>query len=357
MCDKFYQKIHIIYFFVIKYSANIFRKEENMKKFLIALSLCASTAVFASDADYNWEFTPTVGGVMPEGSSGLRDSFVYGLRIAKNFENAFVDQLELGYDRVSDFDLKYAGSEPNLNMYHANLVKNLVNFSDNFKLYGLAGLGYMDFSKDVEGADKSGGFAQYGLGLKYYWAENFATKLEARHVMNWDEGDDFMFYTLGFGVDFGKRYAAAAAPSVGDEDGDGVLDNVDRCPGTPKGVVVDEYGCEKVIRLDLGVNFAFDSAKIKPEYMDKIRTVSSFMAEHNDYTVLLEGNTDSVGSEAYNKKLSEKRAAAVAEALMSLGVSADKITTSGLGESNPIADNSTAAGRAQNRRVDAKFRK
>ena len=81
------------------------------------------------------------------------------------------------------------------------------------------------------------------------------------------------------------------------------------------------------------------------------------MSEHPDYTVRLEGNTDSRGSDEYNQKLSERRAAAVAKALAHFGVSADKITTVGLGEKNPIASNDTDAGRAQNRRVDAKFRK
>jgi len=328
-----------------------------MKKVLLALSLCAATALVANESNYHWEFTPTIGGVLPEGSSGLEDSFVFGLRLAKNFEDSFIDQIELGYDRVNDFHLKNAGQEPNQDVYFVNLVKNLVHFTDDFSLYGLIGAGYMDFSKKVEEIDYDSGFAQYGLGLKYYWADNFATKLEVRDAIHFEEGDHYMYYTLGFAVDFGSRYATPAAAVDGDEDGDGVPDSIDRCPGTPAGVVVDEYGCEKVIRLNLGVNFAFDSDKIKPEYMDKIKVVSDFMAEHPDYSVLLEGHTDSVGAEAYNQGLSERRAAAVANALMSLGVDGSKISTTGYGETQPIADNSTAEGRAENRRVDAKFRK
>ena len=81
------------------------------------------------------------------------------------------------------------------------------------------------------------------------------------------------------------------------------------------------------------------------------------MSEHPDYRVVLEGHTDSIGKEAYNQKLSEKRANAVAKALEDLGVSGDKIKTVGFGETKPIADNKTKQGRAENRRVEAKFNK
>lgn len=335
-----------------------------MKKVLLALSLCASTALLAHDANYEWEFTPTIGGTLHEGNMDLDDSFTFGLRVAKNLsEDWWLDQIELGYDYQDSVGLhglsdKPGAEKPDVHSYFVNVVKDLYHFNDDFKLYGLAGLGYMDYSSKVGGEDYDDGFGQYGLGLKYYYTDNFATKLEVRDAISFHEADHTMFYTLGFAADIGKRFAdPEPVAQVGDEDGDGVLDDVDRCPGTPAGVVVDEFGCEKIIRLDLGVNFAFDSAKIKPEAMGEIRKVSDFLNEHPDYSVVLEGHTDSKGSEAYNQKLSEKRAAAVADALVSLGVSSDRISSVGFGESQPIADNSTAAGRAKNRRVDAKFRK
>ena len=226
------------------------------------------------------------------------------------------------------------------------------------KIIDLIVYDYMDYTKDVfNDGDQDSGFWQYGLGLKYYITKNFATKLEARDAIRFEDGNHVLFYTLGFGVDFGKRYADAVAAGCTDEDNDGVCDDVDRCPGTAAGVVVDEYGCEKVIRLNLGVNFATDSAKISDEYMSEIKTVSDYLNEHSDYSVILEGHTDSTGSAAYNQKLSEKRAAAVAGALQNFGVDAGKITSVGYGESQPIATNATKEGRAQNRRVDAKFRK
>ena len=349
-----------ILIFVIKLQDKFFLKGCLMKKVLLALSLCASTALMANEANYGWEITPTVGGSLHEGNMDLDQAFVYGLRLAKNLENSFIDQIELGFDRSSRIGLDDATSteKPDANYYFANVVKNIVNFTDNLKLYGLLGLGYMDYSAKVSDEDYDSGFGQYGLGLKYYWTDNFATKLEARDAIRFNDGNHILFYTLGFAADFGKRYAdAAPATGCADEDNDGVCDNMDRCPGTPAGVVVDEYGCEKIIRLNLGVNFATDSAKISPEYLEEIKTVANFMGDNPDYSVILEGHTDSTGSAAYNQKLSEKRAAAVAGALQNFGVDAAKISSVGYGESQPIATNATKEGRAQNRRVDARFRR
>ena len=339
-----------------------------MKKVLLALSLCASSALLATDADYHWEITPTVGGMTHEGNMDLDTNFMFGLRLAKNLQNSFIDQLEAGFDYsrhigVEDLAYRAGNAKPSARYYHINAVKDLVNFTDDFKLYGLLGVGYMDYTRDVyNDGDQDSGFGQYGLGLKYYITDNFATKLEARDAIRFDDGNHVLFYTLGFAVDFGKRHADAApvAPvstACKDADNDGVCDNVDRCPGTPAGVVVDEYGCERVIRLNLGVNFATDSSKISPEFMNQIKNVSDVMVAHPDYKVILEGHTDSTGSDAHNQKLSERRAAAVADALKSFGVDSSRITSVGYGESKPIASNATKAGRAQNRRVDAKFRK
>ncbi|MDA3043144.1 MULTISPECIES: OmpA family protein [unclassified Campylobacter] len=334
-----------------------------MKKVLLALSLCASSALLATDADYHWEITPTIGGMTHEGNMDLDSNFMAGLRLAKNLQDSFIDQIELGFDYSRDIGLedlahRNGGKEPNAKYYHINLVKDLVNFTDNFKLYGLTGVGYMDYSKDVyNDGDQDSGFWQYGLGMKYYITRNFATKLEARDAIRFEDGNHVLFYTLGFAVDFGKRFADAAATGCVDSDNDGVCDDMDRCPGTAAGVVVDEYGCEKVIRLNLGVNFATDSSKISDEYMSEIKNVSDYLNEHSDYSVILEGHTDSTGSDAYNQKLSERRAAAVAGALQNFGVDAARISSVGYGESQPIATNATKEGRAQNRRVDAKFRK
>lgn len=339
-----------------------------MKKITIALSV--ATALFASDADYHWEFTPTIGGVLTEGNIGTQNHFTYGFRVAKNLQDVFVDQVEIGLDRSSDVSVKDAG-DTDIMRYFVNVVKDIYKFNDNLKLYGLFGVGYEDYRTEFEGKEfadiDDGGFGQYGLGLKYFITDNFALKTEVRDAITFEHANHNMFYTLGFAANFGERAAKVApvvapvvAPAVVkpvlDDDKDGVVNEMDKCPGTPAGVVVDEQGCEKIVRLTLDVNFGFDSSKITPAYMEKIKEVSNILNDKPDYKVVLEGHTDSTGPAEYNMKLSQKRADAVAKALVDLGIDKDRISTEAYGETKPIADNTTKAGRAQNRRTDAKFR-
>ncbi|MBE3022954.1 OmpA family protein [Campylobacter sp. 7477a] len=339
-----------------------------MKK--IALAMVAATALFASNSAYNYEVTPTIGGVHSEGNLGYKNDQVnVGIKAARNLEGLFFDQFELGVDYTHRLKetVKGVARTGHATRYTANLVKDIFDFTDNFGLYGLVGLGYEDLSsKFVDNED--GGFGQYGLGLRYQVTDVFALKAEVRDAIKFEHADHNLFYTLGFGIGLDAKNVApvvAAAPAMApaapvslDDDNDGVLNDVDKCPNTPAGVVVDETGCEKVIVLrDLGVNFAFDSYAVSPTYAAEIKKVADFMAENPDYKVVLAGHTDSVGKEAYNQKLSEKRANAVAKTLEGYGVSADKISTLGYGELRPIADNGTKEGRAQNRRVEATFNK
>ncbi len=107
----------------------------------------------------------------------------------------------------------------------------------------------------------------------------------------------------------------------------------------------------KIVSLD-GAHFDFNKATLKPEGMAKLDQAAAVMAENADLTVGVEGHTDSVGSDAYNQKLSERRAQAAVDYLVSKGVDASRLQPTGYGESKPVASNDTAEGRAQNRRVD-----
>ena len=134
-----------------------------------------------------------------------------------------------------------------------------------------------------------------------------------------------------------------------DSDGDGVCDEADKCPGTPAGTTVDKYGCP--CSQELKVLFDFDSAELRPESITELERVVTFMNDVSIATVLVEGHTDSVGSEAYNLALSDRRAKAVFDYLTSRGVDPARLKSVGKGEAEPIASNDTAEGRQQNRRV------
>ncbi|MET0069504.1 MAG: OmpA family protein [Candidatus Thiodiazotropha sp.] len=114
---------------------------------------------------------------------------------------------------------------------------------------------------------------------------------------------------------------------------------------------------ERGIVLTLGdVLFSTGKTDLLPGAKSTIEKLASFLAEYPDKTVLVEGHTDNVGTDAFNQDLSERRAISVKNALMQAGVDGSRIDTMGLGESQPITDNSTSAGRLKNRRVEIVIR-
>ena len=102
--------------------------------------------------------------------------------------------------------------------------------------------------------------------------------------------------------------------------------------------------------------FDFDKSVLRPDGRKSIDDAMSKMSGVDLEMVIATGHTDSVGTDAYNQRLSERRAAAVKDYLVSKGVAASKITTIGKGESQPVATNKTAEGRQKNRRVDIEFK-
>jgi OOP family OmpA-OmpF porin len=141
-----------------------------------------------------------------------------------------------------------------------------------------------------------------------------------------------------------------------DSDKDGVADYKDLCPNTPEGVIVDEDGCpiagQTILSLT-GVNFEFDKSTLTTEAQDTLdEAVDALLNSDEVVEVRVEGHTDSIGTEEYNQKLSQERSESVVEYLVSKGVNGNNLIPVGMGETSPIATNSTDAGRALNRRVD-----
>ena len=134
-----------------------------------------------------------------------------------------------------------------------------------------------------------------------------------------------------------------------DSDNDGVCDEADKCPGTPAGTKVDSVGCP--LEQTLKLLFDFDSAELRPESLTELERVVKFMGDVPFAKAMVEGHTDSVGTEEYNQALSDRRAKAVFDYLSSRGVDPARLSSIGHGELKPIADNTTAEGRQLNRRV------
>ncbi|OAQ42180.1 hypothetical protein A5893_03425 [Pedobacter psychrophilus] len=156
-----------------------------------------------------------------------------------------------------------------------------------------------------------------------------------------------------------------------DSDGDGVSDFYDKCPNTPKGTAVDGAGCplpkmeapkpityiiteeDKKVVSDAIKNLEFDLAKstIRPTSYATLDKVANLIVSKN-LSLKLAGHTDSQGSDALNMRLSKDRAESVKAYLVSKGVNSSRVEATGYGESQPIDNNTTEAGRQNNRRVE-----
>ncbi|PTT00679.1 hypothetical protein DBR11_09370 [Pedobacter sp. HMWF019] len=156
-----------------------------------------------------------------------------------------------------------------------------------------------------------------------------------------------------------------------DSDGDGVADKLDKCPGTPAGVVVDGSGCplvvpapiikEKVIVTEAdrkivneaikNLEFDLGKATIRAKSYPTLNRVAALLVEKN-FSLKLAGHTDNTGSMALNLRLSKERAESIKAYLVSQGANPSRIEATGYGPNQPIATNKTAAGRQKNRRVE-----
>lgn len=150
------------------------------------------------------------------------------------------------------------------------------------------------------------------------------------------------------------RYQGCPVP---DTDGDGVNDEEDKCPtlaGTRENngcPVIKEEVRKRVEYAAQRIYFATGSAKLLSKSFKSLDDVAKILNEDQNLKLSIEGHTDNVGKDDYNQKLSESRANSVKEYFLKKGISESRLTSQGFGETRPIADNKTAAGRAKNRRV------
>ncbi|MBS7690144.1 OmpA family protein [Pseudomonas lalucatii] len=183
-------------------------------------------------------------------------------------------------------------------------------------------------------------FANVGTGVKYFFSENLFARAGVDGMYNIDANEAEWAAGLGVGMNFGGSSKPAPAP-------------VAAVQPVAEPVQVEEEPME-MVRVELDVKFDFDKANVKQESYGDIKNLADFMNQYPQTTTTVEGHTDAKGSDAYNQKLSERRANAVREVLVNqYGVQGERVNAVGYGESRPVADNASDAGRAINRRVEA----
>ncbi len=154
----------------------------------------------------------------------------------------------------------------------------------------------------------------------------------------------------------GERAAGAGAglatgALIGTLLGHVICDPEKKMPPPPPVAQVPPPTPRRLVTLH-GPQFDFDKSALKPEGKRMVDTAVKAMRDDPNMRVSVEGHTDSVGSDAYNQRLSERRANTVRDYMVAQGIAGGRITAVGFGESKPVASNETAAGRAENRRVD-----
>ena len=362
---------------------------------LIGMSLVLAGALMASD--YSYEISPMIGGVKPEGNLNIDDQFAYGVRFQMNDYNVLGLVPEFSFDRTTDTDYETQAGDTVINRFGFNGLYDFKDFSDTLTPYLLIGLGYEDVADEPVNDYDSSLYGNYGGGVKWKISEDIALRAEVKHLLRTDDGGNELYYGIGLSIPFGEKSSApvkekepapvkevvAAVIAPLDSDNDGVIDAKDKCPTTPAGRTVDENGCELdgdkdgvVDALDkcpttaagvsvdvngcaqsiiLAIKFETSSSKINEKDSPQLQEYVDFMKKNNGYDVTIIGHTDSRGSAAYNQKLSQDRADSVKAHLVKGGVEASRIGTVGKGEDEPIADNTTAEGRVENRRIEAKL--
>jgi len=345
---------------------------------ILVSSLAAAGLAFAAtnalaDADQPWHITGQVGGVKLDSDRNTRDDDVWwSVGFGRFFGNNF--SLDIEYDDFSGEYEDYATQVPGSTYDEWALsqwgVMGRYHFGDSaVRPYLAAGLGYLKH-RNVMSEDSSIGMS-FGGGLQGKIAKHMSVRAQVLYRLDKDRdslpdhgsyGD--WIYSIGLSFDFGGKEPPPPPPPPPaapppppppnpDLDGDGVPNERDKCPNTRPGAVVDLDGCEveAVIELE-GVYFDFDKATIKPEGKAVLNEAAALLKKHERVVVEVAGHTDSVGSDAYNQGLSERRANSVKDYLTSQGVTATRLTAKGYGEAQPVASNDTQEGRAENRRVE-----
>ena len=149
---------------------------------------------------------------------------------------------------------------------------------------------------------------------------------------------------------------AQGCPVPLDGDKDGIVDKDDRCPNTKPGSNVDNNGCELKAVIDLkGVTFANNSDRLIGDSVTTLDNAAKTLLRNSGLKVEVAGHSDDRGAVSYNQQLSQRRAQAVLNYLVSKGVASDTLTAKGYGPSKPIANNATSEGRSANRRVELRI--
>lgn len=405
---------------------------------VMAALLSIATVAGAENKGGTFSLSPYLGGFLFDGKQRLEMRPIAGLRLGYNFTDRLGAEASYGYTKTEG-TVNDAINGVKVHNYNLDL---LYHFIPQNRLVPFVAAGVGGLHNDINANHVA---FNYGGGVKYALNDDIDLRGDVRHILyTANETLSNLEYSVGVGFVFGRTKPVPApvaapvpepkpvvapapppapkaepAPAPKDSDKDGVIDDLDKCPGTPAGVKVDANGCPidsdkdgvpdyldkcpgtpagvkvdadgcpidsdkdgvadyldkcpgtplgthvdkdgcpppaQKVTIELNVLFDTDKSDIKKKYHDELGKVARFLEKYPTITGTIEGHTDNIASDKYNMKLSQRRAESVKKYLVDkYKIDSKRLTAKGYGETKPIADNATAAGRQKNRRVQGVF--
>ncbi|MBT5387771.1 MAG: OmpA family protein [Porticoccaceae bacterium] len=297
-----------------------------------ALIFSFSSLTQAEDA---WYLGGTAGHYVLDSERAIEGDFEgsqLGLQLGKYIAEDLA--IELGYGSNAghdDFDIISLAS-----------VKWLGDDAANWRPYFMLGLNHYDFKEQSNlsvGHDGNSTQTFAGIGMGGYINDSVQMRADIRGMLGWEDLDKDVGIQFSINHVFGRKSQATAPVAA-------------PAPAPEPAPVIEKAPETRTITIRLNVEFEFNKDVVLAVYGDQLEAIAAAMQVHEDIELVLEGHTDSRGSDAYNDDLSSRRAEAVKRKLSDdYGIAAERISAVGYGESRPIASNDTDEGRARNRRV------
>ncbi len=319
---------------------------------LAALGLTAAAQVYATDDRYY--LVPSIGYISPDGDRKADNGWGLGLGAGKVLDENW--NLELGA-RYNSMDRNAGGSydQYGLGLDALRFFKRDADFAP----YAVMGLGYL--RSKIPGDSDNGLMANLGLGFLKQLSDSVGLRADARY--RWNDNNlagvnagsfgDWLV-TVGLQIPLGAKLAPTppapqAAPAPAPQAASAPAAEPPKAQATN---ALDTAKPGDVIVILHGVNFEFDSAKLRPDAIGILDEAVAALKRRSDIKVDIVGHTCNIGTEAYNQGLSERRAKSVYDFFVAHGIAAERLASRGFGETQPAFSNATREGRAKNRRVE-----
>lgn len=320
-----------------------------------ALSVQADTFKYPEikeDRPGGFTITPMIGQFNFDSDRNLDDEGYAGIGIGYRFSSPYM--LEFVY---AEADATTTGgvNQGDVRQYRLEMLYDTGDIG-NWSPYIAVGAASTEFGDNATVVDDEGAMT-LGFGARYNFSQRVALRGDARYIraVGDSKGADVL-WGLGLQIFLGKTVAAPAP----------VAEPVVEAPVGPTfaelcaevGGTVDADSCVKtstaIERVELNVQFKNNSDQVLQNYVPEVERLAAFMNSYPTSQAEIEGHTDSRGASEYNQDLSQRRVNEVVRLLSAdYGISTDRLTAVGFGETQPIASNDTADGRSQNRRVVA----